>query len=58
MESENKLKEKVNTRSSYFVILLEQYQWLRKESYETHRSMSAIIRDAINLLMQSKGYHL
>ena len=55
MENEKVVKEKIKTRSSYFVILFDQYQWLRKESYETHKSMSAIIREAISLLMKTKN---
>lgn len=36
--------------SNYFGVLKSQYEWLRKESYESHVSMSSLIREAIELL--------
>lgn len=49
---EKKKKEKKETNSSYFVIRLDQYNWLRRQSYERHMSMSAIVREALDLLIK------
>lgn len=54
MANKVETKTKTNQISSYFGILHEQYEWLRKEAFESHQSMSSLIREAIELLKKTK----
>lgn len=48
-KEESKIKKVKNWISSYFVIRIDQAEWLRTQSYYTRKSMSLLMREALDL---------
>lgn len=45
-------EEKINWKQITLLVYAHQYEFLRKESYETKKSQGVLVREALDLLMK------